>query len=101
MKDETKLTHEIISALNQIPGVLCWRRNVGMKGRVRFGKKGQADIEGVVRGRHLEIEVKIDTELSTEQNDWLETMTKFGALAGMVHSIDEAISLISLPPPRP
>lgn len=94
MKDETKLTHEIIDALNQIPGVICWRRNVGMKGRVRFGKKGQADIEGVVCGRHLELEVKIETELSAEQVEWLAKMSRFGALVGVVHSIDEALAIV-------
>lgn len=96
MKPETKLTHDIIRALNQIPGVYCWRRNVGVRAGIRFGKAGMADIEGILapRGQRLELEVKIDTKLTEKQSEWLQTMQRFGAAAACVHSINEAIDFV-------
>ena len=96
MKAEVELTHQIVKALNMVPGVWCWRRNVGRRGGVQFGKKGQSDIEGVLRphGRRLELEVKIDARVTPEQEQWIEQMRLFGAVAGVVHSIDEAIQLV-------
>ncbi len=95
MKNEAALTHEIVKALNQIPGVWCWRRNVGRRGNVQFGKPGMADIEGVLRGgRRLELEVKIEAKVTIEQSRWLEQMLNYGALAGVVRSTWDAVELV-------
>jgi hypothetical protein len=93
---EVDLMRDIITALNGIPGVWVWRRNVGRRGGVQFGKKGQADIEGIVRpgGRRIELEVKIDAAVTPEQVQWIEQMRAYGAIAGVVHSITEAIQLV-------
>ena len=97
MSAEVELTHEIIRALNAIPGVWCWRRNVGRRGHVQFGKKGQSDIEGITKpnGRRLELEVKIDARVTPEQTLWIERMKSYGAIAGVVHSVDEAIAVVT------
>jgi hypothetical protein len=94
--NEADVTHSIIKALNCIPGVWVWRRNVGRRGGVQFGKRGQADIEGVSRpgGRRIEIEVKLDAKVTAEQTQWLEQMRGYGAIVGVVHGIDEAIDLV-------
>lgn len=96
MSGEVQLTHDIIKALNGIPGVWVWRRNVGARGRIKFGAKGQSDIEGILRpgGRRIELEVKIDAKVTPEQVQWIEQMRSYGAIAGVIHSISEAIDLL-------
>lgn len=92
---EIDLTHKIIKTLNSIPGVMVWRRNVGRRGGVQFGKKGMADIEGVARGgRRIEIEVKLESDLSAEQTQWLDQMARMGAITGVVYSIWDAVEII-------
>ena len=63
MTTETALMRDILVAVNQIPDGLFWRVNVGLGTspdghRTRYGLPGQADIAGVLRGRHVESEVK-------------------------------------------
>jgi hypothetical protein len=97
---EAELTHAIIAALNQIPGVWVWRMNTGRRGGVSFGLKGQADITGVVRGQRVELEVKLPKgRVEPHQVAFLERMKLLGAIAGVVRSLDDALALVSQPSP--
>lgn len=94
--NEAKLTRDIIVALNMIPGVWVWRRNVGRRGHVQFGKPGMADIEGVLRphGRRIELEVKIDAAVTALQSRWIDDIRGYGGAAAIVHSVSEAIDFV-------
>lgn len=99
---EAQLTHLIVAALNQIPGVYVWRQNTGRRGGVSFGLKGQGDITGVARGVRVELEVKLPGgKLAPHQAAFLETMRAMGAIAGVVRSLDEAIALVATAPYPP
>lgn len=94
---ESALTHQIIHALNQIPGVWCWRNNTGRRGGVSYGLKGAADITGVIRGgRRLELEVKMprNNKFEAQQPAFLARMNELGAIAGVVRSVGDAIDLV-------
>ena len=72
MSTETGIMRDILVAVNQIPDALFWRVNVGLAtapdGRkTRYGLPGQADIAGVIRGHHVEIEVKTPTGRQSRQ----------------------------------
>lgn len=95
---EAELTREIIKALNMIPGVWCWRMNTGRRGGVSFGLKGQSDITGVLLGgTRLELEVKKpkNNRFEPEQPAFIQRMKAHGALVGVVHSVDEAIAIVT------
>ena len=72
-------------------GIQAWRNNVGMKGGYSYGKKGSADITGILPGgRRLEIECKAGKgRLSPEQVDFLAMITEQGGFARCVYSVDE------------
>lgn len=94
---EAHLTHEIIAALNQIPGVSVWRQNTGRRGGISFGRKGAADITGVLRGgKRIELEVKLPTNnvFEAEQPAFLRQMTELGALCAVVRSVSDATKLV-------
>lgn len=71
-------------ATAEFPDVRFLIRNVGKfvvgEHRVRVGIKGQADIEGILRGgRHIEIELKnIHTPQTAEQKAWQAWCTTWG-----------------------
>lgn len=95
---EAQLTHEIIKALNSVPGVWCWRQNTGRRGGVSFGKRGAGDISGIVGdGRRLEIEVKKpgNKHFQPEQLTFLDLVRTRGGVAGVVHSVEEALDLVT------
>lgn len=93
---EAQLTRAIVDALNGIPGVWVWRMNTGRRGGVQFGLRGQADITGVLRdGRRVELEVKLPGgRVEPHQVAFLERMRQSGALAEVVRSVDDALTLI-------
>ena len=59
--------------------------------------KGSGDFIGLLDdGRFLSLEIKTETgRISPEQKAWLAMVTKFGGLAGIVRSEQEAIQLIT------
>lgn len=98
---ETALMRDILVALNQRADALFWRVNVGLgtdlDGRrvTRYGLPGQADIAGVVRGRHVEIEVKTPTgRQSRQQVRWQRAIERAGGAYVLVRSVDEALSAL-------
>lgn len=101
MNKETILQNQIIVALNEA-GCYAVNHTVGdfytkYGGRVKVGVPGQADVWGVTNtGRALFVEVKLPGEHPREnQKQFLEAMRGYGAIAGVAHSVEEALWLIS------
>ena len=88
--------------LNSVPGVCCWRRNVGgvvahHKGKarfVRFGQPGMSDAEGIgPHGVHIEIEFKrLGANATASQVEWLTACRQRGAIAFWADSLDDCVS---------
>lgn len=69
-------------------------------GVVNIGHHGEADIWGhrCSDGRAFYIEVKLPGEQPRDdQKKFLKAMTATGALAGVAHSIEEALSIVEKP----
>jgi hypothetical protein len=101
---ETQIMRDILVAVNQLPDALFWRVNVGVArtpdGRMnRYGIPGQADLAGVVRGRHVEIEVKTASgRQSRQQIRWQKAVERAGGIYVLARSVDDALAVLdSLP----
>jgi hypothetical protein len=88
---ESSIQRQIIAAVGRIPHIRVWRANAGAAMRagrlVRFGVPGQADITGIIGGRHggrrLEIEVKRPdrrNRLSPEQKNFAAMIRRMGGI---------------------
>jgi hypothetical protein len=101
---ETQILRDILVAVNQIPNALFWRVNVGVAqtpdGRMnRYGLPGQADIAGVIRGRHVEIEVKTHSgRQSRQQIRWQRAVERAGGTYVLVRSVDEVLAALEALP---
>ncbi len=109
---EKDLTNQIIETLNYSGMCFCWKVNSGMikaqsQGRtrmIRMAKAGTSDIQGIMRdgknkGRTICLEVKLPKTIKTLtdlQQEYLEKMSGYGAIAGVVVSSEQAIELIKL-----
>ena len=96
---ETSLTKAIAEAINSIPGCYVWKNNVGRRGNKAFGKKGSADITGIMHGgRRVEFEVKLpkNNHFEPGQLAFIERMKLLGACAGVVRSVDDAVLSIKV-----
>jgi hypothetical protein len=101
LNPETKLQNQIIVALCQ-NGCVARNHTVGQfftqyGGVVHIGKHGESDIMGhrILDGRALYIEVKLPGEHPREdQKKFLEAMAATGAIAGVAHSVEEALSIV-------
>lgn len=101
MNPETKLQNQIIVALCQ-NGCVAHNHTVGQfytkyGGVVNIGHHGEADIWGhrIRDGKALYIEVKLPGENPRpDQRKFLDAMTAKGAIAGVAHSVDEALEII-------
>lgn len=100
---ESDIQKQCLEWLNYQPNTKAWRRNSGAhvmeatathKRRfIRFGQKGMSDIEGIVNGRHLEIEIKRHGKRPTsEQDAWLAEIRLLGGIAFYVTSLDELMA---------
>lgn len=100
MNKETILQNQIIVALCE-HGCFAVNHTVGefftkYGGRVKIGVPGEADIWGCTStGRALYIEVKLPGEEPRQnQKDFIAAMLRQGAIAGVAHSVEEALALI-------
>lgn len=102
MKAETRLQNKIRVALSEV-GCIVHRCNSGLyyseDGRpVRCGEVGHSDLYGhKSNGLAFYIEVKLpgeDVVPGGEQEKFINAMRKTGALAGVAHSIEEALKIV-------
>lgn len=101
MNPETILQNEIIVALCQ-NGCVARNHTVGQFYTkygtiVNVGHHGESDIFGhrCSDGRALYIEVKLPGEKPREdQKKFIEAMKRTGAIAGVAHSIEEALEIV-------
>lgn len=98
---ETRLQNQIIAALCR-NGCVARNHTVGQfftkyGGIVHVGNHGEADIMGhrISDGKALYIEVKLPGEHPREdQKKFLQAMRNTGAIAGVAHSIEEALDIV-------
>jgi hypothetical protein len=101
LNPETKLQNQIIVALCQ-NGCVARNHTVGQfftqyGGVVHIGNHGESDIMGHRKrdGRALYIEVKLPGENPRpDQKKFLEAMAATGAIAGVAHSVEEALRIV-------
>jgi hypothetical protein len=103
LESEAALMKRVVNVL-EMSGVCVLRNTVGFTlymGRgVTFGLgKGSADLVCIVPplGRWLCLELKRTKggKVTPEQEAWLAGVRKFGAVAGVVRSVDEALTLLA------
>ena len=87
---ETEIQAEIMTYL-EYRGIECWRNNVGRRGGISFGEKGQPDIEGCLPdGRYLGIEVKRPKgKMSPEQKSFHIRIKRNNGVIFVAHSVEE------------
>lgn len=97
---ETILMREIMIALSGA-GCFVLRTNAGTfydsrGNRVKIGFAGLSDLVGCTsKGRFFAIEVKMPKENPRQdQKEFLEAMRQSGAIAGVAHSVKEALELV-------
>jgi hypothetical protein len=101
MNPETILQNQIIVALCQ-NGCVARNHTVGQfytkyGAIVNIGHHGEADIFGHRKsdGRAIYIEVKLPGEKPRDdQKKFLKAMSKTGAIAGVAHSVEEALAIV-------
>jgi hypothetical protein len=101
-KEETALQNEIIAALC-LNGCVARNHTVGnffteYGGRIQIGVPGEADVWGhrITDGKAFYIEVKLPGEHPrSDQKKFLEAMRNTGAIAGVAHSVEEALRIAS------
>lgn len=101
MNPETILQNQIIVALCQ-NGCVARNHTVGQfytkyGTLINVGHHGEADIWGhrISDGRAIYIEVKLPGEKPREdQKKFLNAMVKTGAIAGVAHSVEEALNIV-------
>lgn len=92
----------VLTFLHYDPRVAdAWRNNTGAVKLddarfVRFGRKGNADIEGYTRdGRYLAMECKtVKGRATPEQAAFITRAKAHRAIAGIVRSVDDAKALL-------
>ncbi len=92
---EAQIQQLIIGALKGRPDIFAWRQSAGGRGRFKFGKKGQADISGIIRpwGIRLEIEVKTKKgKLSDEQEAFGDMIRRSGGVYIVTSDLDEMLA---------
>lgn len=101
MNKETSLQNKILVALSE-HGCIARNHTVGQfytkyGSIIHVGKHGESDIMGhrISDGKAIYIEVKLPNEHPRpDQKLFLETMRNTGALAGVAHSVEEALEIV-------
>ena len=106
---EAKILREILVALRHDPRVaMCWRQNAGTFGEryIKLGPTGMPDVVGILApedppiyggfaGRFFAIEVKAPGKKpEPHQAEMIERLRSFGCVAGVAHSVEEALGLL-------
>ncbi|AFC22538.1 hypothetical protein phi1422_0018 [Bdellovibrio phage phi1422] len=100
-KAHQKLVDDILFAIGSRADVRLWPRHVGAARGfdddefiIKYGIKGETDLDGVVApwGLRLAIEVKTGAGvLNDDQEKWERMITKFGAIHIVARSVDQAV----------
>lgn len=101
MNQETELQNRIIVALCE-NGCVARNHTVGQfytkyGGTVNIGHHGESDIMGhrISDGRAIYLEIKLPGEHPREdQKKFLRAMANTGAIAGVAHSVEEALAIV-------
>lgn len=91
---ESALSKKIVDYIRSVDG--CWARKVYSGGV--YATAGEPDIDAVIRGRPLKIEVKLPGRLSTVsalQREALARWAAAGAVAIVVTSVDEVRKIVA------
>ena len=102
---ESKLQHDIFAALGALPGVVCWRNNVGVASQGErsvaygVGGKGAPDLlVEVQRGSWwvaVWLEVKTETgRVRPEQKAWHDAARRMGRHVFVVRSVQDAVEVV-------
>lgn len=83
---EKQIVNKIVEYLREVPQCVVRKRH-----GTAFGTAGDPDLYGTLAGRHFELEVKREGNPPTPlQEKRLEEWRVAGAMAGVVHSVQEA-----------
>lgn len=100
---ESKIQSDIMCILSEHPKVAwSYTTSVGMvkrgNSRFRVGYPGMSDIIGQLRtGQTLAIEVKVPGKKPTTlQQDFIDTVNRFGGVAGWADSIESALAILEM-----
>lgn len=95
---EAPVLKVVLDYLNLLPDCIAWRQNTGgrswvdargKKRVVRYGKVGQGDITGLLRGYRLEVETKAEgEEPGDKQYEWMSMIRRFGGIAFWCDSLE-------------
>lgn len=103
---ESSLLRAIRLAVNMFPGARFWRNNVAewknqaTGSYVRAGlARGSSDLVGLVHGKFVALEIKTpggrtNAKRAREQLAWRDTVKRFGGVAEVVQSVDDAIRVL-------
>lgn len=100
-KTEAEVTPGILEAIQSHPLVArAWKQSVGrMRGNYRSGPRGMPDVDGWTHdGRRIGIEIKAPggkSGATVEQIRTIDAMRAAGCVAGVVTSVEEAVSLLN------
>lgn len=103
MNKETALQNKIRIALSNL-GVITWRNNTFKLPDPETGRwvtgglcEGSSDLIGITPdGRFLAIEVKVKGKRPTKaQTRFIDIVRKHGGVAGVAHSVQEALDIIN------
>ena len=93
---ESEIQAQIVQYLTA-KGLYFWRNNVGRKHNLYFGKKGSADITGILKnGIRLEIEVKDHKgKQSPEQQEFQRMIEKNNGLYILARDVNDVVQKLS------
>ncbi len=103
-RDERDILADVLIAVTAFPGASMIRQNTGAArtsdGRVvKFGRKGQPDIIGCIRGRYVGIETKTQSGQQTkEQKAWQYNVERSGGLYILARSVEDILHALSIIP---
>lgn len=92
---EADTQKQILEYLNR-KGIFCWRSNSGRKHNLIFGRKGSADITGLLKdGKRLEIEVKdLKGKQSPDQIEFQRMITLNNGIYILARSVEDVYEII-------
>ena len=91
---ETAVVNRIVARLKQLPAVVVRKRH-----GTAMGVAGDPDLYGSFRGRHFEIEVKVQndpaSQLTKLQAHRIQEWKQAGAITGVARTPEEAIAILT------